>query len=76
MAGSSAIKRELENFMLSSRKVGEKMNGIGEFWQDGNYAALQSQVASLAKDSRAVIDSGSNACASIDKFFAIAAESV
>ena len=77
MAGTSSdIKKELDNFTLSSRKIGEKISGIGEIWRDSNYASLQSQIGELAKESRKVIETGSDACASIDKFDAIAMESV
>jgi len=73
---SSEIKKELEGFKLSAGKISEKINGVSDIWNDSNYVSLQTQIGELAKKSREVIESGERACASIDKFFAVAAEDV
>ena len=73
---ASALKRELEGFKLSTGKISEKINSVGSFWSDGNYASLQARIGELAKMSKIVIESGEKACSSIDKFFAIVAEEV
>ena len=77
MAGeSSRMQRELEGFKLAARRISEKINGAGDIWRDDKYAALQSQIGELAKNSKAVIENGERACSGIDKFFSIAAEEV
>jgi len=77
MAGeSSALRREIENFKLSTGKISEKINGAGDIWRDSNYASLQAQIGELAKKSRTVIENSDKACSSIEKFFSIAAEEV
>ncbi|MCL2295365.1 MAG: hypothetical protein FWC36_10985 [Spirochaetes bacterium] len=73
---ASAIKKELDAFKLSTGKVSEKINRVGDIWNDGNYASLQARIGELAKTSKTVIESGERACSGIDKFFAIAAEEV
>jgi len=73
---ASGIKKELDGFRLSTGKISEKINGVSDFWKDNNYASLQTQIGELAKKSKAVIESGERACASIDKFFVVAAEDV
>ena len=73
---SSALRRELDGFELSTRKVVEKFSGVSDSWKDNNFTVLQEQVRELAKKSKTVIDYGERACSSTDKFFAIAAEEV
>ena len=75
MAGeSSALRKELEGFKLSTGKISDRINGVGDIWKDSNYASLQKQIGELAKKSRMVIESGERICSDTDKFFAIAAE--
>ena len=76
MNNSFTLKKELESFKLSTGKISEKINGVGDIWRDNNYVLLQTQIAELAKKSKMVIESGERACSSIDRFFAIAAEKV
>ena len=73
---SSALRKELESFKLSTSKISEKLNGVSDIWQDSNYASLQTQISELAKASRTVIESGERVCINADKFFKIAAEEV
>ena len=72
----SAIKKELEGFKLSTEKISEKINAVGDIWKDGNYISLQAQIGELAKTSKNVIESGERVCFNIDKHFAIAAEEI
>jgi len=74
--GSSNLRREIEGFKLSTGKVSEKLNNVGDIWQDSNYTSLQAQIGELAKNSKIVIENGKRACSSIDKFYAISAEEV
>ena len=74
--GSSVLKKELEGFKLSTRKISEKINGVSGIWNDSNYASLQTQIGELAKKSKVVIESGERVCSCIDKFFAVATENV
>ena len=73
---SSALRREIESFKLSTMKISEKINGVSDIWQDSNYASLQTQISELAKNSRIVIENGEIACSGVDKFFSIATEGV
>ena len=73
---STALRRELEGFKLSTGKISERINGVGDIWRDSNYASLQVQVSELAKKSKTVIENGDRVCSSADKFFSIAAEEV
>jgi len=73
---SSAIRKELDGFRLSTGKISEKINGVSEVWKDSNYASLQAQIGELAKKSKAVIEYSEKACSSINRFFAIVEEKV
>jgi len=72
----SGLKNELEKFRLSTVKISERVNSVGNIWNDDNYASLRSQIGELAKVSRTVIESGERAYQSMDKFFNIAEEPV
>ena len=71
---SSALRRELEGFKLSTEKISGRLKAVGDIWSDGNYKSLQTQISDLAKNSKMVLVNGDNACSGIDKFFSIAAE--
>ena len=73
---SSNIKKYLDNFRLSTRKISERVGRVGDIWRDDNYSALQTQMGELARASKSVIESGDRACTSIDKFFDIANEKI
>lgn len=73
---ASGLRMELDGFRLSTGKISEKINGVSDIWKDNNYASLQTQIGELAKKSKTIIENGERACASIDKFFAVAAEDV
>ena len=73
---ASELKKEVESFKVSTKKISEKINGVGDIWRDNNYTSLQTQMGELAKTSRIVIENGERVCSSIDKFFNIAAEEV
>jgi len=77
MSGESAkLRRELEGFEQSTRKLSGGITGVGDIWNDQNYAALQSQIHELAKSSKTVIESGKNTCSRIDNFFKLAKEDI
>ena len=73
---STALRKELENFRLSTGKISKGINGVGDIWGDGNYALLHVQIGELAKNSKAVIESGERVCSSADRYFAVADEDV
>lgn len=70
----SGLKNELEKFKFSTVKISERVNGVGNIWNDGNFVSLRVQIVDLAKASKTVIESGERTCSSMDKFFKIAAE--
>ena len=73
---SSALRKELESFRLSTIKLGENINSVSNLWKDSNYNSLHAKISELAKASKTVIESGERTCQSVDKFFNIAAEIV
>jgi len=73
---SSSLRRELEGFKASTRKISERINGVGDIWNDSRYSSLQTQIGELAKKSKTVIEGGERACSSIDRFFTIVGESI
>ena len=75
-SNSSILRKEIESFKISTGKISEKLNSVGDMWTDQNYASLSKQIQELAKQSKIVIESGDKACMSIDKFFNIAGEAV
>jgi len=66
----------MDSFRLSAKKIGEKINNVGDIWSDSSYVALQKSMGELAKSSKLVIENGDRACTSIDKFFTIASEKI
>jgi len=76
MGRSANLKRNIDGFRLSAKKVSESINKVGDIWKDSNYASLQKQMGELAKASKAVIENGERTCASADKFFEIASEKI
>ena len=76
MAESAGIKRNIDDFRLSTRKISEKINEAGDIWRDSNYSSLHRQIGELAKASKSVIESGDRTCTSIDKFFDISGERI
>ena len=76
MSESASLKRNIDDFRLSTKKISERISAAGEIWKDSNYASLQKQIGELAKSSRTVIENGEKTCAGIDKFFDIANEQI
>jgi hypothetical protein len=76
MLYSASIKKEIECFRLSTRRLSDKINGASDLWKDANYASLQSKMNELAQHSKTVIHEGESACRNIDVFFNIALENI
>jgi hypothetical protein len=66
----------MDSFRLSAKKVGERINNVGDIWSDNSFVSLQKSMSELAKSSKLVIENGDRACASVDKFFTIASEKI
>jgi len=73
---SANLKRDIDDFKLSSRKISQKISNTGDIWKDENYTSLQKQMGELAKASRSVIENGERVYTSADKFFEIANEKI
>jgi|GEM_PF-2144221 len=73
---SSVLRKELENFKLSTGRLSTRVNGVSDIWRDDKYILLHTQIGELAKKSKTVIENGESACLNIDKFFTIASENV
>jgi len=76
MSESANLKRNIDSFRLSTKKISERIRGVGDIWRDNNYSSLQKQMGELARASKSVIESGDKTCTSIDKFFDIASEKI
>jgi len=73
---STLLKKEIDYFQVSTGKLSQKINGVGNLWQDKNYITLQKQINELAKMSRVVLENGSRASKSISLFITTANEDV
>ena len=73
---TSGLKREIESFKQSTSRLSDKINSVGEIWQDANFASLQAQISELAKASRSVVEIGDTVSKNAERFFAITKESV
>ena len=77
MANESAtLRKELEALGQSSSKFSQNLKGVGDIWNDKNYAALTVQMGTLQKSLTKIFESGNDACKSIDEFFNAAEEDV
>lgn len=76
MSESANLKRNIDSFRLSTKKISERISGVGDIWRDNNYSSLQKQMGELARASKSVIESGDKTCTSVDKFFDIVSEKI
>ena len=76
MSESANLKKNIDSFRLSAKKVSDKINIASDIWKDSSYAALKKQMGELAKVSKSVIENGEKTCANTDKFFVIANERI
>jgi hypothetical protein len=76
MGESDNLKKNIDTFRLSAKRVAEKINNIGDIWNDNSYVALRKTMGDIAKASKSVIEHGDRTCGSTDKFFAIANEKI
>ena len=42
---SSALKKEIESFKLSTMKISDKINSVSNIWNDNNFSSLQTQMS-------------------------------
>ena len=73
---TSGLKREIESFKQFTSKLSDKINSVGDIWQDANFASLQTQIGELAKASRSVVENGDMVCKNAERFFTVAKEDV
>ena len=71
-----SLKKELEDFKVSTGKISDRINGVGDIWRDNHHSLLQERISDLAKASRAVIENGEKTCVCVDHFFNIVAEEI
>ena len=72
---SGEIRKELDQFQRSVKKLSAGVGKASNLWQDNKYQELSSSVSAVANMSRDVILSGEQCCSSIDKVDKIASES-
>ena len=72
--GSVEIRKELDQFQKSVKKLSSGVGKASSLWHDKKYNELSSAVSVVANLSRDVILSGEQCCSSIDKVDKIASE--
>ena len=72
---SVQIRKELDQFQKSVKKLSIGIAKASNLWQDNKYQELSASVSAVANMSRDVILSGEQCCSSIDKVDKIASES-
>jgi hypothetical protein len=73
---STTLREELKTLGQSSTRFGQSLKGVGDIWNDKNYAALTIQMGTLQKSLTKIFEGGNDACKSIDEFFSISEEDV
>ena len=71
---SEAIKKELQIFNSSIKKLSSGIGKASVLWGDAKFAELSSSISVIANQSKDVIMSGEKCCSSIDNFSKIASE--
>lgn len=71
---SAIIRKDLDEFQKSVKKLSAGIGKAGSLWGDSKYSELSSAISVIANMSKSVIVSGDQCCSAIDKFDKIAAE--
>ena len=71
---SASIRKELQLFQASVKKLGAGVGAASALWRDQKFAELSASVAQVADQSKHVMVTGDRVCSSIDRFDSIAAE--
>lgn len=72
--GSESIKKDMQIFEASVKKLSSGISQAGSLWTDAKYSELSFAVAELAKQSRDVLVVGERCCGALDKFSQISSE--
>lgn len=72
---SVQLRKELDQFQKSVKKLSVGISMASNLWQDNKYQELSSVLSTVANMSRDVILSGEQCCISIDKVDKIDSES-
>ena len=72
--GSENIKREMQLFQSSIKRLSTGISQASSLWKDEQFSGLSTSVSEIANQSKDVIVAGDRCCSSIDKFDEIAAE--
>ena len=71
---SQMIKKNIDRFQNSVKKLGSDVNKATALWNDEKFSELSAAIGEIANMSRDVILAGDRCCNSIDKFEKIADE--
>lgn len=72
--GEEAIRKDMEQFQKSVKKLGQEINKASNIWSDKKFLELSNSVGEIAGISKNIILSGDRCCATIQRFFKIAQE--
>lgn len=72
--GSENIKREMQIFQSSIKRLSAGVSQASSLWKDEQFSGLSASVSEIANQSKDVMVAGERCCSSIDKFDRIAAE--
>ena len=72
--GGEAIKKEMQQFQASLKRLSSEIGKASSLWGDEKYSELSSSIGILANQSKAVLVAGERCCDSIEKFSNIAEE--
>lgn len=72
--GAESIKKELEHFQSSLKKLSSGISNASSLWNDSKYSELSAAVSTIANDSKDFVMRGNVCCKSLDKFKKISEE--
>lgn len=74
MERSSALKKDIDSFQLTVRKLSDSINKCGIDWNDAQFQKLSASIKSLASSSKQLIASASECESAIKRFQQIESE--
>lgn len=72
--GAEIIKKELEQFQSSLKKLSLGISSASSLWKDNKYSELSSAVSKVASHSKDFVMSGNACCKSLEKFKKVSEE--
>lgn len=73
-AHANLIRKELDNFETSVKKLTLGVQGVSNLWKDRHYHTLSASIQDLAKHSISLSSTGQSSISHINEFAEIASE--